>query len=89
MKKDKINGVKLAVAVGMTCLGTLAFADSKTTYRDAQGRIQGTQTTDRYGKTTYRDAMGRVQGTQTTDRYGKTTFRDAQGRIQGTKNNKN
>ena len=36
----------------------------KTTYRDAQGRIQGTATTDRYGKTTYRDAQGRIKGTR-------------------------
>ena len=36
----------------------------KTTYRDAQGRIQGTSTTDRNGKTTYRDAQGRIQGSR-------------------------
>ena len=33
---------------------------------DAQGRVQGSATTDRYGKTTYRDSMGRVTGTKTT-----------------------
>ena len=32
--------------------------------RDAQGRIQGTSTTDRSGKTTYRDAQGRIKGTK-------------------------
>jgi hypothetical protein len=32
--------------------------------RDSMGRVQATQTTDRYGKTTYRDAQGRVQGTK-------------------------
>ena len=44
----------------------ICHADSKTTYRDAQGRVQGTVTTDRYGKTTYRDAQGRVQGYKQT-----------------------
>lgn len=77
---------KLLVATCMLAVGVAANADTKTTYRDAQGRIQGTVTTDRYGKTTYRDYQGRVQRTVTTDRYGKTTYRDAQGRVRGTKN---
>ena len=53
-------------------------------YKDGQGRIQRTVTTDQCGKTTWRDSTGRIQGTSTTDRYGKTTYRDASGRIQGT-----
>ena len=69
----------VAVAAGV------CRADTKTTYRDAQGRVQGTVTTDRYGKTTYRDARGRVQGSATTDRYGKTVYRDSLGRVQGSK----
>ena len=64
------------------------FADTKTTWRDAQGRVKGTMTTDSYGKTTYRDSMGRLQGTSSTDNYGKTTYRDAQGRLQGSKTKK-
>ena len=32
--------------------------------RDAMGRIQGTEQTDKYGKTTWRDAQGRIQGTK-------------------------
>ena len=36
----------------------------KVTYRDAQGRIQGTSTTDSSGRVTYRDAQGRIQGTK-------------------------
>ena len=52
---------------------------------DAQGRVQGTMTTDNYGKTTWRDPQGRVQGSATTDRYEKTTYRDAHGRVQGSK----
>jgi len=64
---------------------TVCQADTKTVWRDAQGRVQGTKTTDRYGKTTWRDGQGRLQGTATTDSYGKTTYRDAQGRVQGTK----
>ena len=48
----------------MAAAVAVCMADTKTTYRDAQGRVQGTVTTDRYGKTTYRDAQGRVQGTK-------------------------
>ena len=59
------NTVKTFVLVAVTAVTTICMADTKTTYRDAQGRIQGTVTTDRYGKTTYRDAQGRVQGTKT------------------------
>ena len=75
--------VAIAIFTASVCL-----ADTKTTYRDSMGRVQGTKTTDNYGKTTYRDSMGRLQGTSTTDRYGKTTYRDAQGRIQGSKTTK-
>ena len=74
---------KTLVVALFAVMGIAGFADTKTTYRDAMGRVQGTQTTDSYGRTTYRDAMGRVQGTRTTDSYGRTTYRDAQGRIQG------
>ncbi len=73
----------LSMALAVAALS--GQAETKTTYRDAQGRIQGTVTTDRYGKTTWRDGQGRVQGSATTDRYGKTTYRDAQGRVQGYK----
>lgn len=52
------------LAAAMSVSVTVCQADTKTTYRDAQGRIQGTVTTDRYGKTTYRDAQGRIQGTK-------------------------
>ena len=84
-KGCSMNKITFAVVLGIAMAGATVRADTKTTYRDSMGRIQGTVTTDRYGKTTYRDAMGRIQGTATTDRYGKTTYRDAQGRIQGTK----
>ena len=76
----KTTAIMLILAAALVC-----HADTKTTWRDAQGRVQGTMTTDRYGKTTWRDAQGRVQGTATTDRYGKTTYRDSMGRVQGTK----
>ena len=79
------NAKKMIVAAAMAAAVAVCMADTKTTYRDAQGRVQGTVTTDRYGKTTWRDAQGRVQGSATTDRYGKTTYRDAQGRVQGSK----
>ena len=76
---------KLVLTVALAAIGSVAFADTRTTYRDAQGRNMGSASTDRYGKTTYRDAQGRLQGTSSTDRYGKTTYRDAQGRLQGSK----
>ena len=61
-KTTKILTATIAcLALAGTCL-----ADTKTTYRDAQGRLQGTATTDKSGKTTYRDAQGRLQGTKTT-----------------------
>ena len=75
----------IAVAVFAVAAAIVCRADTKTIWRDAQGRVQGTMTTDNYGKTTWRDAQGRVQGSATTDRYGKTTYRDAQGRVQGSK----
>ena len=80
-----MNTVKTAIAVAAACTAMFGFADTKTEWRDAQGRVIGTATTDRYGKTTYRDSMGRTQGTSSTDRYGKTTYRDAMGRTQATK----
>ena len=79
----------MKTAIATICAAIMAcsiMADpGRQTFRDAQGRNQGTATTDRSGKTTYRDAMGRNQGTATTDRSGKTTYRDSMGRIQGTK----
>lgn len=58
------NRMTIIAAVGLTLVSPLVQADTKTTYRDAHGRIQGTATTDRYGKTTYLDSMGRIQGTK-------------------------
>ena len=58
--KNIAIAISLAVAVPAVCL-----ADTKTVWRDAQGRVQGTMTTDSYGKTTYRDSMGRTTGTKT------------------------
>ena len=75
----------IAVAVATTLNAAHCHADTKTTYRDPTGRVQGTVTVDSRGKTTWRDSIGRVQGTATTDSRGKTTYRDAMGRVQGTK----
>ena len=58
--KNIAVAVVFAVAAAVVCR-----ADTKTVWRDAQGRVQGTATTDKYGKTTYRDSMGRVTGTKT------------------------
>lgn len=58
------NAKKTILTAVVAAMAAICMADTKTTYRDAQGRVQGTVTTDRYGKTTYRDAQGRVQGTK-------------------------
>ena len=60
MKKTAIASA-VAIAAAVVCL-----ADTKSVWRDAQGRVMGTMTTDSYGKTTYRDSMGRTMGTKTT-----------------------
>ena len=75
---------RMMLSVTMAAMAAVCMADTKTTYRDAQGRVQGTVSTDRYGTTTYRDSMGRLQGTATTDSSGKVTYRDSMGRLQGT-----
>ncbi len=62
-----ISMMKTIVVATIVAAATVCMADAKTTYRDAQGRVTGTVTTDRYGKTTYRDAQGRVIGTQITN----------------------
>ena len=56
---------KIWLVIALATSAVLCMAETKATYRDAQGRIQGTVTTDRYGKTTYRDAQGRIQGSKT------------------------
>lgn len=57
---------KIAIAFAfVAAVAAVCQADTKTVWRDAQGRIQGSMTTDRYGKTTYRDSMGRITGTKT------------------------
>ena len=43
---------------------TVGYSSHGWRLADAQGRITGTSTTDRYGKTTYRDAQGRIQGSK-------------------------
>ena len=37
--------IKMILAVDMLATAMFCMADTKTTYRDAQGRIQGTKTT--------------------------------------------
>ena len=71
-----MNTMKILTVTLVLGLCSTVLADTKITYRDSMGRLQGTATTDSYGKTTYRDAQGRLQGTKTTDSYGKTTYRD-------------
>ena len=59
-----MNMKKILVGALLTVLACVVFADTRTTYRDAMGRVQGTVSTDRYGTTTYRGAQGRIQGTK-------------------------
>lgn len=59
-----MKNLKITVAVGLVGLCVAAWGDTKTTYRDAGGRVQGTETTDRHGKTTYRDSQGRIKGSK-------------------------
>lgn len=59
-----MNNILKAFLITVICAGAISVAEAKTTYRDAQGRIMGPSTTDRYGKTTYRDAQGRIQGSK-------------------------
>ena len=60
------NTAKTIMAAALAVCAAVCLANTKTTYRDSMGRLQGTATTDNYGKTTYRDAQGRMQGTKTT-----------------------
>ena len=55
----------------------IAFAKAQqTTFRDANGRISTTVTTDSNGMQTFRNGAGRTTGTATRDSNGTTTFRD-------------
>ena len=58
--------IVIAFAFAAT-VAAVCQADTKTVWRDAQGRVQGSMTTDSYGKTTYRDTRGRRKGTKTGD----------------------
>lgn len=88
----KMGKCWLPFAVIGLCAGLCAA--EVVTYRDAQGRIVRTVTTDRNGQTSFRDGQGRLLGTvvcdgkgkrtSTTDRNGRTTHRDGQGRLIGT-----
>ena len=54
------------------------------TFRNAQGHIVGTASTNSSGTTTFRDSAGHQTGTARTNEMGVTTFRDPQGRQTGT-----
>jgi hypothetical protein len=74
----------LTIAALTLAMVTAASAQNQTTFRDTNGRITGTVTTDSNGTKTFRDAGGRTTGTATRDSNGTTTFRDAGGRTTGT-----
>ena len=73
------------VAVMAISFLLIAFAKAQqTTFRDANGRISTTVTTDSNGMQTFRNGAGRTTGTATIDANGMTTFRNASGRTTGT-----
>jgi YD repeat-containing protein len=85
-KKAKKSGrgyVIPGAAAALVMFATAASAQ-QTTFRNANGRITTTVTTDSNGQQTFRDGSGRMTGTATTDSNGTTTFRDGAGRITGT-----
>jgi YD repeat-containing protein len=79
------EAMKILTIIALVLATTMAAsAQPSTTFRDANGRITGTVTTDSNGTKTFRDGTGRTTGTATIDANGMTTFRDASGRITGT-----
>ena len=81
------SGVRTAAVIAalvFLMFATTASAQPSTTFRDANGRITGTVTTDSNGTKTFRDGTGRTTGTATIDANGMTTFRDGSGRTTGT-----
>ena len=60
-----MNTVTKTLTLALICACLFARADKTTVWRDSQGRVLGTATTDSYGKTTYRDSMGRMTGSKT------------------------
>ena len=51
-----------AVALTLAMI-TAASAQNQTTFRNANGQLTGTATTDSNGTTTFRDGSGRMTGT--------------------------
>ena len=79
------SGVRTAAVIAaLVFLMFATTASAQTTFRDANGRITGTVTTDSNGTKTFRDRTGRTTGTATIDANGMTTFRDGSGRTTGT-----
>jgi hypothetical protein len=62
---------------------TVALAEQRQTFKDANGREVGRSVSDAHGNTTFRDAMGRNTGRSVTSGGTTTTF-DHMGRQTGT-----
>ena len=60
--------MKLTTLCAAVLLVLATAASAQTTFRDANGRITGTVSTDSNGTTTFRDAGGRTTGTATAPR---------------------
>jgi hypothetical protein len=80
--------MKIITAILLAPLILSASLARAETFRDAQGHITGTSSTNSAGTTTFRDPQGRQTGTARTDSMGTTTFRDPQGRMLGTSSNR-
>jgi YD repeat-containing protein len=66
--------MRLTTLLATILLAFATAASAQTTFRDANGRITGTVTTDSNGTKTFRDGTGRTTGTATTNSNGTTTF---------------
>ena len=59
------------------------YVVSATAIRDKNGRLVGTQKTDKNGLTTFRDSKGIRVGTSKKNSWGKTEYRDKNGQYIG------
>ena len=77
--------MRTAIGIVVALLAPLAseaLAQSRETFKDANGRVVGWATTNNAG-TVYYDASARRTGRSTSDSKGNTTYYDAMGRNTG------
>ena len=66
--REKQTMKTLYIAVLTLAMITAASAQNQTTFRNANGQLTGTATTDSNGTTTFRDGSGRMTGTASSPR---------------------